>query len=261
MHREKSTKALTTTTDAEVTTINVITISAKTGGSESRVVAASKNRSFGLKTTTNMKLQAKTKEQQEHVLRLLERDGRVSVIQYDEDGIYLDDYISFEQMSAIVDYLRQPEDKRKDLFEVCWVAYRRKGKKKQALYQWERLKDSEKELVLPHIKAYVQAREVRYQQDFERYLRDKVFNDVVYKGNTIVYDPSIGVSNEYRPQESLDLRYNEYYKCYLFTGMFFNYLADGYTDENRPDGATIKLNNARGTMVWSASEKKWNKEV
>lgn len=206
-----------------------------------------------------MKLQAKTKEQMERVEELL---GKTS-IHVDKDsrtGLYIDDWVTFDEMAAVVDYLRQPSDKRTDLFELCWVEYNRKGSKKKSLEQWNKLKDTEKDLVLPHIKAYVSSRERQYQKDFERYLKDRTFNDVVLKGNVVYYDPSVSSSNEYHPQESFDLHYNDYYKCYMFTGMLFDYLADGYTDDNRPDGATIKLNNARGTMVWSASDKKWNKE-
>lgn len=122
MHREKSTKALTTTTDAEVTTINVITISAETGGSESRVVAASKNRSFGLKTTTNMILQAKTKEQREHIFELLKRNGLVVAVYDDSIGI-ASGTLSFKDMSAIVDYLREPKQDVKDFVDRMYKLY------------------------------------------------------------------------------------------------------------------------------------------
>lgn len=122
MHREKSTKALTTTTDAKVTTINVITISAETGGSESRVVAASKNRSFGLKTTTNMILQAKTKEQREHIFELLKRNGLVVAVYDDSIGI-ASGTLSFKDMSAIVDYLREPKQDVKDFVDRMYKLY------------------------------------------------------------------------------------------------------------------------------------------
>lgn len=35
---------------------------------------------------------------------------------------------------------------------------------------------------------------------------------------------------------------------------------DGYEDDDRPDGAMITLNNARGTIVWNCSIKKWIKK-
>ena len=77
-----------------------------------------------------------------------------------------------------------------ELFEACWLAYRRKGKKGKAKTYWNKLTQSEKENVLSHIKPYVSSRELQYQQDFERYLRDKTFLSVVISKNNIVYDPT-----------------------------------------------------------------------
>lgn len=78
----------------------------------------------------------------------------------------------------------------KEKFEECWIAYRRKGSKKKSLDCWNKLKESEMDMVMPHIKAYVSSRDIQFQKDFERYLRDKVFMEVVYNGNNISYDPS-----------------------------------------------------------------------
>ena len=79
--------------------------------------------------------------------------------------------------------------KKDELFEECWIAYRRKGKKGKAKTYWDKLKEDERGKVLQHIKHYVSVNELRYQQDFERYLRDKTFESIVVKGNIIVYDP------------------------------------------------------------------------
>ena len=45
-----------------------------------------------------------------------------------------------------------------------------------------------------HIPAYLQARpERQYRQDFERYIKHKTFNTVVYsKSNVILFDPEAG---------------------------------------------------------------------
>ncbi len=99
-------------------------------------------------------------------------------------------FISYDTMARIVDLLRTREDKNNPLFEDCWAAYRRKGSKKKAKEYWNKLTDKEMDRVLPHIRAYVSSREVKYQKDFERYLRDKTFDTVVYNGNNIVYDPT-----------------------------------------------------------------------
>jgi DNA-binding PadR family transcriptional regulator len=82
--------------------------------------------------------------------------------------------------------------KRKEddaLFDECWIAYRRKGLKNKSKEYWNKLSDEEKGKVLPHINAYVQSRDANYQKDFERYLRDKVFNEIIYVGNSAIYDP------------------------------------------------------------------------
>jgi len=75
-------------------------------------------------------------------------------------------------------------------FESCWLAYNRKGAKKVALAQWEKLSDEAKEMVERHIPHYVSSRERFYCKDFERYLRDHVFENPVFdrKGN-LIYDP------------------------------------------------------------------------
>lgn len=209
-------------------------------------------------------LQAKTEEQLEKVLSILE-ESRTSVIQSDENGLYIDDFITFEQMATIVDLLRMSAPK-KELFEECWVAYRRKGIKKKALDYWRKLTDEEKENVLPHIRAYVSTRDLQFQKDFERYLRDKVFMTVVYQGNNIVYDPT-GIGNDkdkkdvYTPICGGSLNWNDWYHCYIYTGWYTDgrFISDGYTDDNRPNGAKIMLNNGRGTIVWDSELKSWRK--
>lgn len=204
-------------------------------------------------------LKAKTEGQLNHVVSLL--GEHLSVIEQNESGLYLNDFISFEEMAQIVDYLRSSSDKKKDLFEECWVAYRRKGLKLKARQFWNKLKESEMDMVMPHIKAYVSSRDIQFQKDFERYLRDKVFLEVVYSGNNIVYDPTknSGETESYMPTCGGALMYNDYYKCFMYTGYWDGHIADGYTDENRPDGAKITLNNGRGVITWSRESKDWRK--
>lgn len=67
-------------------------------------------------------LQAKTNEQQDVVIKLLQEDGRVSVIDKDQDGIYLDDWISFTTMEKIVDYLRSVNRSKKSQLDMSIVA-------------------------------------------------------------------------------------------------------------------------------------------
>lgn len=66
--------------------------------------------------------------------------------------------------------------------------------------------------------------------------------------------------NNYMPIESPMLAWNDYYNCYLYIGGFYDgKIYDGYNDEDRPDGATVMLNNARGTLRWNSQTKTWDK--
>ena len=151
-----------------------------------------------------------------------------------------------------------------ELFEACWLAYRRKGKKGKAKTYWNKLTQSEKENVLAHIKPYVSSRELQYQQDFERYLRDKTFLSVVISKNNIVYDPTkLGkgesATNVYLPSGNFSITWDDNLKAYLYIGFYSDgmMMPDGYDNDNRPDGAKLVLNNGRGTITWNKTTKTW----
>ena len=210
------------------------------------------------------KLKAKTEEQRARVAELL---GVTSFVFLDDsgEGVHIDDWITFDEMASIVDYLRQPTDSNKELFEKCWIAYQRKGSKKKSLEYWKKLSDAEKQNVLPHIKAYVSTRELQYQKDFERYLRDRIFLTIVFSNNKVVYDPTkLGKgdvqTDVYMPVCDGALSWNDYYQCYMYVGYWDgHHISDGYTDDTRPDGATVTLNNGRGTITWNKDAKQWAK--
>lgn len=154
-----------------------------------------------------------------------------------------------------------------ELFEKCWIAYRRKGKKGKAKHYWDKLPANEKDSVLQHIKIYTKTRELQYQQDFERYLRDKTFLSVVVSKNNVVYDPTkLGkgesVSKVYMPSGNFSITWDDQLKAYLYIGFYSDgqAIADGYTDATRPDGARIVLNNGRGELVWSSITRTWIKQ-
>lgn len=93
-----------------------------------------------------------------------------------------------------IDIIQKREDKKKkyeytDDFEDAYLAYRRKGSKANAYKMWVKLTDEEKVMVATHIPHYVSTREVQYQKDFERYLRDRIFESVVYFKDSVVFDP------------------------------------------------------------------------
>lgn len=146
------------------------------------------------------------------------------------------------------------------LFEKCWIAYRRKGSKKKSLEYWNKLSQQEQQSVMPHVKAYVESRDMQYQKDFERYLRDKIFLSVVFKNNNVIYDPVKFESAAYTPQ-GRTIWYDENTKAYWTDDNFYyGVISDGYTDEDRPDGATLTMNNARGIIRWNSLTKKWEKK-
>lgn len=210
-----------------------------------------------------MKLELKTKDQKDKFEEKFK--DLVAYVLDDDHGVRLhDDVIYFDDMAEIIDYLRSLEVKD-DAFDDCWVAYNRKGSKKKSRDYWKKLTDKEKALVLPHIKAYVSSREIQYQRDFERYLRDKTFMTVVFSNNKVLYDPTKLDKGQtrnttYMPMADGALSWNDYYNCWFYTGDWDGRkIYDGYEDDNRPDGATIMLNNGRGTIVWNAETKTWNK--
>lgn len=154
----------------------------------------------------------------------------------------------------------------KELFEKCWIAYHRKGSKKKAFEYWCKLNDVERKNVLPHIKPYVTSRELKYQKDFERYLRDKIFLDVVISKNNIIYDPTkLGrgetATQVYMPSGNFSIFWDEPSNAYMYIGFYndgYN-IGDGYNDDNRPNGAKLVLNNGRGTIIWNSETKTWIK--
>lgn len=76
-------------------------------------------------------------------------------------------------------------------FEDLWLMYERKGSKANAKKEFAKLTEDEVEVMRLHIPAYIQSRpERQYRQDFERYIKHKTFNSVVYsKQNELLYDP------------------------------------------------------------------------
>ena len=216
------------------------------------------------KTVTNMVLRADTDRQREHIRNMLLDSDVRGVIEISEEGVYLDDAISFEDMSKIVDYLRSSKNKRKSLFEKLWEEYGRKGSKKNALNQWNKLTDEDFEKIEKHIPFYIKSNDFIYLKDFERYLRHRMFECVVTdKQGNVLYDPerSSGTIG-YSPVLGGKLSWNDYYKTYMYIGFYTDgdTIYDGYTDEDRPEGAEIMLNNARGTIRWSRETKTWNRK-
>lgn len=100
------------------------------------------------------------------------------------------------EMMGLDEPKKEKKSKEKDeSFEEAWLLYRRKGSKKIASEQWAKMSQKEKDTAMKHIVAYVGSRELQYQKDFERYLRDKCFNNVVYDKQFVVFDPNHSEEN------------------------------------------------------------------
>lgn len=80
---------------------------------------------------------------------------------------------------------------QEDCFEDLWLMYERKGSKANAKKEFAKLSEEEIATMRQHIPAYLESRpERQYRQDFERYIKHKTFNSVVYsKQNVILFDP------------------------------------------------------------------------
>ena len=74
------------------------------------------------------------------------------------------------------------------------------------------------------------------------------------------YSIMLGKDSPYMPATDGAIKWNETNKCYIYIGMFFGYIPDGYTDDNRPNHARIMLNNGGGMLEWDSETKKWNKK-
>lgn len=145
-----------------------------------------------------------------------------------------------------------------ELYEECWKAYRRKGSKKVAKTHWVKLKDDERQKVKIHIPYYVSAASDRnYQKDFERYLRDRIFETPVYKNNQLVYDPENGSTGAYHPFGNNSIIWSDVHKHYIIMSPPEWGVADGYKDAERPQGAELWYQNQKYT--WDKQKALWQK--
>lgn len=79
----------------------------------------------------------------------------------------------------------------------------------------------------------------------------QAFNEIMLNnGNEVLYTP-----------QGRTIWFNEETKSYWsMDNFYYGVISDGYTDDNRPNGATITLNNARGDIRWDSETKKWIKQ-
>jgi len=148
-------------------------------------------------------------------------------------------------------------------FEKAWELAQRKGSKTEAYKYWKRLKEEDKKKVFAHLPFYYKSNERRYLKDFSGYLNRCYCGSVVYdKQGHVLYDPEREQSNEYRPNCDGSLVWNEFWHCYMYVGFWDGkHIPDGYSDDNRPDGASVTLNNGRGVLTWDKETKQWRNKV
>ena len=122
--------------------------------------------------------------------------------------IFKETYI---EMMGLDEPKKEKKSKEKDeSFEEAWLLYRRKGSKKIASEQWAKMSQKEKDTAIKHIVAYVGSRELQYQKDFERYLRDKCFNNVVYDKQFVIFDPNVTQPEPTKKEDKLIIGGVEY---------------------------------------------------
>ena len=115
------------------------------------------------------------------------------------------------EMMGLDEPKKEKKSKEKDeSFEEAWLLYRRKGSKKIASEQWAKMSQKEKDTAIKHIVAYVGSRELQYQKDFERYLRDKCFNNVVYDKQFVIFDPNVTQPEPTKKEDKLIIGGVEY---------------------------------------------------
>jgi len=122
-------------------------------------------------------------------------------------------------------------------------------------------------LIIPYLEIALQ-REIKARNQAKSsktfFPEMKMLQTYLGKQRAWEYYVTIGediTKEEYTPVCASSLSWNDYYKCYLYVGFWDgHYMPDGYTDENRPNGASVMLNNGRGTVVWNKEQKKWVKQ-
>ena len=148
---------------------------------------------------------------------------------------------------------------QEQMFDDSWKAYGKKGNKAMAKRQWVSIPASSYPVILGHIKAYVGSREKRFTKDFERYLKEKEYTKIVFQGNQPIFDPfQYDKAEEYHPlTDGVFQWWDENEKCLHFNGQI-DMLDDGYTADNRPNGAKVKWQ--MYSWIWNSTTKEWIKK-
>lgn len=211
-----------------------------------------------------------TKEFEKYIENLLVKEETNKLD--DNNSNKLDDFSTNKEMdnntnniNNTINNTNNKEDKDKslskkdDLFEECWKTYKRKGSKSISQRYWKKLSETEKANVQKHIPYYIKSVDnIKYIKDFERYLRDKIFESVVYKNGSIIYDPERIIDDGiYHPMTDMfGVFWSDNTKCYISSNMLGTQMfQDGYTNENRPNNSIIMYQGTR--FHWNSEIKRW----
>ena len=144
-------------------------------------------------------------------------------------------------------------------YENDFLLYGRKGSKKNGYIRWKDLTEDEKTKMRKHIPYYLQSNDRQFLKDFEGYINQRLFESPVYKGSELLFDPvQLESPSVYSPLADGILQWwDDKEKCLHFNG-YIDMLDDGYTADNRPDGAKVKWQ--MYSWIWNASKKEWIKQ-
>lgn len=120
-------------------------------------------------------------------------------------------------------------------------------------------------LVIPYLELALQREiKVRNQAKIDKKFFPEMKNLITYLGKQRAWEMFVTIGEKidvssYSPQ-GRSIWYDENTKSYWSMDTFYDgTIDDGYDDDNRPDGAEITLNNARGTYKWNTNAKQWIK--
>lgn len=196
------------------------------------------------------------------------REIKTKIIKEKEEDIIISSKKNDYQ--AIVDCWNEINGKR--LGKVTKVTERRKKAIKKALedngIEQETLMNFFKSLPLADKWLYNPNKQhANWKPDFDWWLSNpkgwltKGLEGKVHLENPQAFSLAMnGKDAPYTPILGGALQWNEPNQCYIHIGMYYGYISDGYTDDNRPNGAKVMLGNGQGTVVWDSETKKWNKQ-
>ena len=173
---------------------------------------------------------------------------------------------------AIIDCWNECNGKR--LGKVTKVTQRRKDAIKKALLDNDITQEQLMQFfkTLPFADSWLynpNKQHKNWKPDFDWWIANtnswltKGLEGKVHLENPQAYSSIIcGEDAPYTPACEGSLSWNDYYKCYLYVGFWDGkFMPDGYSDENRPDGASVMLHNGRGRIQWDAKSKEWRKII